>query len=85
GFLSENAGFAERVEAAGLCFIGPSSRWIRRLGHKTEARALMATHGMPMTPSSAVLPDDPEVVARAAARIGYPVLIKPAGGGGGIG
>ena len=85
GFLSENAGFAERVEAAGLCFIGPSSRWIRRLGHKTEARALMATHGMPMTPSSAVLPDDPAVVARAAARIGYPVLIKPAGGGGGIG
>ncbi len=85
GFLSENAGFAERVEAAGLCFIGPSSCWIRRLGHKTEARALMATHGMPMTPSSAVLPDDPEVVAKAAARIGYPVLIKPAGGGGGIG
>ncbi|MCG5259491.1 ATP-grasp domain-containing protein [Cupriavidus gilardii] len=85
GFLSENAGFAERVEAAGLCFIGPSSRWIRRLGHKTEARALMATHGMPMTPSSAVLPDDPVVVAQAAARIGYPVLIKPAGGGGGIG
>lgn len=85
GFLSENAGFAERVEAAGLCFIGPSSRWIRRLGHKTEARALMATHGMPMTPSSAVLPDDPDVVASAAARIGYPVLIKPAGGGGGIG
>ncbi len=85
GFLSENAGFAERVEAAGLCFIGPSSRWIRRLGHKTEARALMATHGMPMTPSSAVLSDDPDVVARAAARIGYPVLIKPAGGGGGIG
>ncbi len=85
GFLSENAGFAERVEAAGLCFIGPSSRWIRRLGHKTEARALMATHGLPMTPSSAVLPDDPTVVAKAAARIGYPVLIKPAGGGGGIG
>ncbi len=85
GFLSEHAGFAGRVEAAGLCFIGPSSRWIRRLGHKTEARALMATHGMPMTPSSAVLPDDPEVVAGAAARIGYPVLIKPAGGGGGIG
>ncbi|WP_420994037.1 acetyl-CoA carboxylase biotin carboxylase subunit [Cupriavidus sp. 30B13] len=85
GFLSENAAFAERVEAAGLCFIGPSPRWIRRLGHKTEARAFMAAQGMPLAPSSAVLPDDMATVAEAAARIGYPVLIKPAGGGGGIG
>jgi acetyl-CoA carboxylase biotin carboxylase subunit len=85
GFLSENAGFAERVEAAGLCFIGPSPHWIRRLGHKTEGRALMAAHGMPMARSCAVLPEDMDVVGRAAADIGYPVLIKPAGGGGGIG
>jgi len=85
GFLSENAAFAERVEAAGLCFIGPSPRWIRRLGHKTEARAFMAAQGMPLAPSSAVLPDDVATVAEAAARIGFPVLIKPAGGGGGIG
>ncbi|WP_454719715.1 MULTISPECIES: acetyl-CoA carboxylase biotin carboxylase subunit [Cupriavidus] len=85
GFLSENASFAERVAAAGLCFIGPSPRWIRRLGHKTEARAFMAAQGMPLAPSSAVLPDDMATVAEAAARIGYPVLIKPAGGGGGIG
>ncbi|URF05679.1 acetyl/propionyl/methylcrotonyl-CoA carboxylase subunit alpha [Cupriavidus campinensis] len=85
GFLSENADFAERVEAAGLCFIGPSPAWIRRLGHKTEARDFMAGHGMPMAPSSGVLPDDMAVVAAAAGQIGYPVLIKPAGGGGGIG
>ncbi|MDF3835027.1 biotin carboxylase N-terminal domain-containing protein [Cupriavidus basilensis] len=85
GFLSENAAFAERVEAAGLCFIGPSPHWIRRLGHKTEARSFMAAQGMPLAPSSGVLPDDMDTVAAAAARIGYPVLIKPAGGGGGIG
>ncbi|NUA29319.1 acetyl-CoA carboxylase biotin carboxylase subunit [Cupriavidus basilensis] len=85
GFLSENAAFAERVEAAGLCFIGPSPHWIRRLGHKTEARAFMAAQGMPLAPSSEVLPDDMDTVAAAAQGIGYPVLIKPAGGGGGIG
>ena len=48
GFLSENAGFAERVIAAGAGFIGPSPRWIAAMGHKTRARDLMAAHGMPM-------------------------------------
>ncbi|WP_334189190.1 acetyl-CoA carboxylase biotin carboxylase subunit [Noviherbaspirillum sp.] len=85
GFLSENAGFAERVAAAGFHFIGPSPRWIRALGHKTQARALMADCGMPQAPSSPVLPDEPEQVAAAARAIGFPVLVKPAGGGGGIG
>lgn len=85
GFLSENAGFAERVEAAGACFIGPSPRWIRALGHKTSARDLMRRHGLAMPGSSGVLPDDIEVVSAHAELLGFPVLIKPAAGGGGIG
>ncbi|QIL82749.1 biotin carboxylase [Diaphorobacter sp. HDW4A] len=85
GFLSENAQFAEAVEAAGLCFIGPSPRWIRELGHKTAARALMQQHSMPMTQSSALLPDDVDAVAAIADAMGYPLMLKPANGGGGIG
>lgn len=85
GFLSENAQFAEKVEAAGLCFIGPSARWIRELGHKTAARELMAQHGMPMTQSSALLPEDVDAVAAVADAMGYPLMLKPANGGGGIG
>ncbi|NYT23669.1 biotin carboxylase [Alcaligenaceae bacterium] len=86
GFLSENAGFARKVEAAGKCFIGPSPYWLERLGDKAAATALMREHGLPIGSSSGVLPlDDPSAVAEAAAAIGYPVLIKPAKGGGGIG
>ncbi len=85
GFLSENAGFARRVAGAGLTFIGPSSRWIEAMGEKTGARALMARHGLPMAAGSGLLGTDPAAVAAAAARIGYPVLVKPASGGGGIG
>ncbi|WP_027015700.1 acetyl-CoA carboxylase biotin carboxylase subunit [Comamonas composti] len=84
GFLAENAGFAEAVQQQGLCFIGPSSHWISTLGHKTQAREFMAKQGMPQAPSSAVL-DSATAACEAAARIGYPVLVKPAGGGGGIG
>lgn len=84
GFLSENADFAQAVEAAGLTFIGPRPALIRQLGHKTGARELMQQHGMPMTKSSRVL-EDVDAVKRAAAELGYPLLIKPAGGGGGIG
>ncbi|SIT25979.1 acetyl/propionyl/methylcrotonyl-CoA carboxylase subunit alpha [Achromobacter sp. MFA1 R4] len=85
GFLSENAAFAEAVEQAGLIFVGPSPRWIRMLGHKTQARDAMRALGMPMAPSSAVLGDDLAALRQAAGDLGYPVLIKPASGGGGIG
>ena len=85
GFLSENAEFAQRVEDLGVRFIGPSPRWIDAMGHKTRARALAAQHGMPMSKGSGVLPAEPEAILAAARAIGYPVLVKPAGGGGGIG
>ncbi len=86
GFLSENAAFARRVEEAGHCFIGPSPRWIELLGHKAAARRFMREHGLALGDSSPVLPmDDMAAVHAAAQRLGYPVLIKPAGGGGGIG
>ncbi|HXF65718.1 MAG TPA: biotin carboxylase N-terminal domain-containing protein [Burkholderiales bacterium] len=85
GFLSENAQFARRVEAAGACFIGPSARFIELMGHKTRARQVAADRGMPVTPGSEVLAADPEAVAAAARAVGFPLLVKPAGGGGGIG
>jgi acetyl-CoA carboxylase biotin carboxylase subunit len=85
GFLSENAGFAQRVIDAGARFIGPSPKWIDAMGHKTRARELAAQHGMPMSKGSPVLPMDNEAILQAARDIGYPVLVKPAGGGGGIG
>ncbi|MDB5905721.1 MAG: Biotin carboxylase, partial [Betaproteobacteria bacterium] len=85
GFLSENAAFAQRVIGAGAQFIGPSPRWISAMGHKTRARELAARHGMPMSAGSAVLPAEPDAIIKAAHAIGFPVLVKPAGGGGGIG
>ena len=85
GFLSENAAFAQRVIDAGARFIGPSPRWIEAMGHKTRARELAASHGMPMSTGSGVLPADAEATLAAARAIGFPVLVKPAGGGGGIG
>ena len=85
GFLAENAGFAQRVEDAGARFIGPSPQWIDAMGHKTRARELAAQHGMPMSKGSDVLPAEPAAILAAARAIGYPVLVKPAGGGGGIG
>jgi acetyl-CoA carboxylase biotin carboxylase subunit len=85
GFLSENAEFAQRVIDAGARFIGPSPRWIAAMGHKTRARALAAEHGMPLSRGSDVLPADPAAVLAAARAIGFPLLVKPAAGGGGIG
>ncbi len=85
GFLSENAAFAQRVIDLGSRFIGPSPKWIDAMGHKTKARELAAQHGMPMSKGSPVLPMDNEAILKAAREIGYPVLVKPAGGGGGIG
>ena len=85
GFLSENASFAQKVEQAGLRFIGPSPRWIDAMGHKTRARELAAQHGWPVGGGSGVLAKDPQDVLKAAEQIGYPILVKPAAGGGGIG
>ena len=85
GFLSENAQFAQRVIDSGSRFIGPSPRWIDAMGHKTRARDIAAQHGMPMSQGSQVLPADPQAILAAARAIGFPVLVKPAGGGGGIG
>ncbi len=85
GFLSENPGFAQRVNASGAAFIGPSPHWIEAMGHKTRARELMARHGMPMAQSSGLLSGDAGEALRAAEKIGFPVLVKPASGGGGIG
>ena len=84
GFLAENADFARAVAAAGIRFIGPGAQWIEGLGEKTRARATMAAAGFPVRDGSDVLTDvDAAVVA--ANHIGYPVLLKPASGGGGIG
>ncbi|MEN3355400.1 MAG: acetyl-CoA carboxylase, biotin carboxylase subunit, partial [Betaproteobacteria bacterium] len=85
GFLSENAGFAQRVIDAGARFIGPSPKWIAAMGHKTKARELAAKYGMPMSKGSDVLPAEADAILAAARAIGFPVLVKPAGGGGGIG
>jgi acetyl-CoA carboxylase biotin carboxylase subunit len=85
GFLSENAGFAKLVNATGARFIGPSPEWIEAMGHKIRARDLMAKHGLTMAPSSGLLTGDPVAALKAAENIGFPVLVKPASGGGGIG
>jgi acetyl-CoA carboxylase biotin carboxylase subunit len=84
GFLSENPGFARRVAEAGMTFVGPSPAHIEAMGEKTRARALVAARGMPVARGSGVLAEGDDAVAAARA-IGYPVLVKPAGGGGGIG
>ncbi len=85
GFLSENGRFARRVEREGLRFIGPAPDWIDAMGHKTRARELAAAEGLPVGRGSAVLGCEPQAILRAAEAIGYPVLVKPAAGGGGIG
>jgi acetyl-CoA carboxylase, biotin carboxylase subunit len=86
GFLSENADFAERVEKSGFVFIGPRSDSIRLMGDKVSAKHAMIKAGVPCVPGSeGALPDDPKEVIRIARKIGYPVIIKAAGGGGGRG
>ena len=86
GFLSENADFAEAVAAAGLTLIGPSAAVMRTMGDKVAAKRAMIAAGVPCVPGSEdVLPDDRGAVARIAADIGYPVILKAAGGGGGRG
>jgi acetyl-CoA carboxylase biotin carboxylase subunit len=86
GFLSENADFAERVEQSGFVFIGPRSDTIRLMGDKVSAKQAMIRAGVPCVPGSeGALPDDPKEIIRIARKIGYPVIIKAAGGGGGRG
>ncbi len=85
GFLSENAGFAEMVEAHGLTFIGPSSAHIRMMGDKIAAKTAMASIGVPLVPGSTGEVTDLDEARAVADRIKYPVLIKAAAGGGGRG
>ena len=86
GFLSENADFAERVEDSGFTFIGPSPDSIRTMGDKVEAIKAMQDAGVPCVPGSGgPLGDVAEVNTKIAKEIGYPVIIKAAGGGGGRG
>ena len=86
GFLSENADFAERVEKSGFQFIGPTPESIRIMGDKVSAKQAMIKAGVPCVPGSdGELPDDPAAIKRIAKAVGYPVIIKAAGGGGGRG
>jgi acetyl-CoA carboxylase biotin carboxylase subunit len=85
GFLSENWRFAQACEAAGLVFVGPSWRVIQQMGDKVGARRLMAAVGVPVVPGSDGPVDSVEAAREVATRIGYPVMIKAAAGGGGIG
>jgi acetyl-CoA carboxylase biotin carboxylase subunit len=86
GFLSENADFAEKVERSGFVFIGPRPENIRLMGDKVSAKAAMVKAGVPTVPGSeGALPDDPKEIVRIARKVGYPVIIKAAGGGGGRG
>ena len=86
GFLSENGEFVARVEQAGLTFIGPSAACIRTMGDKVAAKRAMRAAGVPCVPGpDGSLPDDPAAVQALAREIGYPVIVKAAGGGGGRG
>ncbi len=86
GFLSENADFAERVEKSGFVFIGPRPDTIRLMGDKVSAKAAMQKAGVPVVPGAeGALPDEPAEIVKIARSIGYPVIIKASGGGGGRG
>lgn len=86
GFLSENAEFAAEVERAGLVFVGPSASCIRTMGDKVAAKRAMRRAGVPCVPGpEESLPDDPAAISATADAIGYPAIVKAAGGGGGRG
>lgn len=85
GFLSENADFADAVEAAGIVFIGPRAASMRKMGSKAGAKELMQAAGVPVVPGYTGADQSPDVLAREAARIGFPLMIKAAHGGGGKG
>ena len=86
GFLSENADFADKVEKSGFVFIGPRGDTIRLMGDKVSAKNAMRKTGVPVVPGSeGAAPEDPKEVIKIARSIGYPVIIKASGGGGGRG
>jgi len=86
GFLAENADFAEKVERSGFVFIGPRPENIRLMGDKVSAKQAMTKAGVPCVPGSeGALPEDPKEIVKVARKVGYPVIIKAAGGGGGRG
>ncbi len=85
GFFAENADFARDVERAGILWVGPPPEAIRTMGDKLEARRAALAIGLPIVPGSPALPEDPSAALTEAARLGYPVLIKAAFGGGGKG
>ncbi len=85
GFLSENDAFAQACADAGIAFIGPPPSAIRAMGSKSAAKSLMEKAGVPLVPGYHGVDNDPALLAREAARIGYPVLIKASAGGGGKG
>src|SRR2546429_3542854 len=84
GFLSENPAFAEACAKSGLTFIGPPATSMRAMGDKVEARRRMGAAGVPVVPGTAALADEAAAISEAK-RIGYPVMVKAAAGGGGIG
>ena len=85
GFLSENADFADAVQAAGIVFIGPSGASMRKMGSKAGAKDLMAAAGVPVVPGYTGEDQSPDLLQREADKIGYPLMIKAAHGGGGKG
>ncbi|MGF6977588.1 acetyl-CoA carboxylase biotin carboxylase subunit [Paraburkholderia sp. JPY465] len=86
GFLSESGDFAEAVENAGLTFVGPSSSAIRLMGDKVSAKRAMTASGVPCVPGSdGALPESGAAIDEIAARVGYPLIVKASGGGGGRG
>ncbi|MCO2175779.1 acetyl-CoA carboxylase biotin carboxylase subunit [Pseudomonas aeruginosa] len=86
GFLAENADFAEQIERSGFTFVGPTAEVIRLMGDKVSAKDAMKRAGVPTVPGSAgPLPEDEETALAIAREVGYPVIIKAAGGGGGRG
>ena len=84
GFLAENADFASKIVERGHTFIGPDPTWLSRMGDKVAARRLMAEQGFPTFPGSGLIQDEATAL-KEAERIGYPVIVKPTGGGGGMG
>jgi len=86
GFLAENADFAEQVEKSGFAFVGPKAETIRLMGDKVSAKEAMIKSGVPVVPGSdGPLPEDEKEALHIAREVGYPVIIKAAGGGGGRG